>query len=850
MVYTPFIWLLLFSAFITGGIAHHARRYQDVPSIGPFRILMNLVTAWSLLCALGSSLVILPLKIFIINVTCIPSVFSTLASLVLALEYTGNRQWLTRRRLALLTAISVVFLCFAFTSGWHQLWRFDYQIIWSGSVPVAIAANGPIYWFYISYMMFLIASTFVILGTAYRYRTLYFRNTLILMLGMLVPVIVGILYGFGLLPVRGFDWIPISFIWTGVLYGWAVLRGRLFDVVPVARNTVIENMDNLVIVLNTRGLLLDFNRAAQTALALSPALIGSAPTTLPQPWAGIFQRYAGMASCHEEILLELNGAGLYYDMTISPIQDEQERTLGSSFLFHDITKRKQAEADEREHRLLAEALRDTARALTSTLDFNGVLDEILKNVERVIPIDSANIALLDGDGVLHYVRFHGYEGHTISDQELHEMGLSLKTSPIYRRVYETGDSLIIPDTHANPEWHITVNSAWIRSYAVMPIRIKEKVVGFLNLDSAALGFYTPKHIHNLRVFADQVAVAIENARLYAAAEYEITERRQVEKKLRQLSRAVEQSPASIIITDIRGNIEYVNPRFTLVTGYSFEEALGRNPRLLKSGKTPPETYRGLWETIASGREWRGELINRKKSGEEYYESVSISPITDSQGVSTHYLAVKEDITGRKKAEEAIRQANQQLRVQLDEIKLLQSELREQAIRDPLTGLYNRRYLDEALEDELTRAEAENTPVSFVMIDIDHFKLLNDQFGHAAGDAVLKNLAVQLLNYSRASDIICRYGGEEFLAILPNVSAELAYQITERWRKSFLGSTLPLKYGAAMSTISSGIAVFPLHGRTGDDLISTADKAMYQAKALGRNQVVIWQGDPMEGALQT
>ena len=602
---------------------------------------------------------------------------------------------------------------------------------------------------------------------------------------------------------------------------------RLFNIVPIARNAVIEDMDDIFIVLDVHGNIVDFNHAAQTALVPSPPTIGASPTTLSQPWAGIFHRHAGTSSCKEGIALELEGSIYVYELTISQIQDRNARNLGKFFLFHDITKLKQAEADEREQRILAEALRDTAEALNSTLNFDGVLEKILENVQRVVPIDSANIALLEGDQ-LHYVRFHGYEDHKISEKEMETVRLSLDTSPIFKKVFETGEPAIIPDTYADPDWIITPIGDWIRSYAIMPIRIKEKVVGVLNLDSAIVGLYTSEHIYRLRAFADQVAIAIENARLFATVEREIKERKQVEEKLHKLSQAVEQSPVSIVITDTAGKIEYVNPRFVQLTGYGLDEAIGENPRILKTDITPKETHIQLWETVLGGREWRGEFVNRKKNGELYYESALISPIIDSNGVVTHYLAVKEDITERKLAEE--------------KILLLQAELREQSIRDPLTGLYNRRYLNEFMEHELARAAREQYSVCFVMIDIDHFKKINDAFGHDAGDAVLQKLANQLLSQARVVDIICRYGGEEFLAILPNVTAEIAFQITQRWRLFFMGATLPLEHNRVKATLSCGISEYPAHGTVGSELITLADKAMYQAKAKGRNQVVIWQPD--------
>ena len=145
----------------------------------------------------------------------------------------------------------------------------------------------------------------------------------------------------------------------------------------------------------------------------------------------------------------------------------------------------------------------------------------------------------------------------------------------------------------------------------------------------------------------------------------ITERKRVEEKLRMLSKAVEDSPATVVVTDINGNIEYVNPKFTQLTGYTFEEAKGKNPRILKSGQTPPEEYKRLWDTILSGKEWRGEFLNRKKDGELYWESAIISPIRDDKGRITRFIAVKEDITERKRMEEDLKDAKMRVEMYLD-----------------------------------------------------------------------------------------------------------------------------------------------------------------------------------------
>ncbi|MCF6154583.1 MAG: PAS domain S-box protein [Candidatus Brocadia sp.] len=141
---------------------------------------------------------------------------------------------------------------------------------------------------------------------------------------------------------------------------------------------------------------------------------------------------------------------------------------------------------------------------------------------------------------------------------------------------------------------------------------------------------------------------------------DITDHKRLEDELRKLSNAIEQSPCSIVITDTNGNIEYVNPKFCKTTGYTPEEAIGQNTRILKSGEKPPEEYKCLWDTITTGNEWRGELHNKKKCGERYWEYASISPIKNSEGVITHFLAVKEDITKRKHAEDELRKQRDSL----------------------------------------------------------------------------------------------------------------------------------------------------------------------------------------------
>lgn len=179
-----------------------------------------------------------------------------------------------------------------------------------------------------------------------------------------------------------------------------------------------------------------------------------------------------------------------------------------------------------------------------------------------------------------------------------------------------------------------------------------------------------------------------------------------------------------------------------------------------------------------------------------------------------------------------------LKQQLEEINQLQEQLRDQAYRDALTGLYNRRYIDVTLERELMRCQRDRQALSVVIIDIDLFKQTNDTYGHQAGDEVLKLLAAILNEHVRASDIACRYGGEEFLLLLPTADAQVAQLRVEQCRKAFAATSVLFGKSKIPVTLSAGIATYPHHGTSGKDLISLADLALYQAKDAGRNQVRI------------
>ncbi len=310
------------------------------------------------------------------------------------------------------------------------------------------------------------------------------------------------------------------------------------------------------------------------------------------------------------------------------------------------------------------------------------------------------------------------------------------------------------------------------------------------------------------------------ARLVPAVERELREaeerrqRREAEARVRVLSRAVEQSPVSVVISDPRGHIEYVNPRFEQVTGYSAEEAMDRHLTFTLLDKSSAASMSDLWLPDSSCREWRGECCCVRRDGQLFWEFANISPLLNPQGTVTHYIAVKEDVTVRRSYEE---------------------QLLRQAHYDHLTGLANRVLMIDRLNVALESAARNKNQVAVLCIDLDHFKNVNDSQGHSHGDSVLREAGARLSGCIRGGDTLARMGGDEFVIVLSDVRDTMAVQkVAERIIATF---AQPFSIGNRdyFVTASIGIAVFPDDGTTADTLQRNADLAMYKAKDLGRNQ---------------
>jgi diguanylate cyclase (GGDEF)-like protein/PAS domain S-box-containing protein len=365
--------------------------------------------------------------------------------------------------------------------------------------------------------------------------------------------------------------------------------------------------------------------------------------------------------------------------TAVELRDENQTSHGSIGMFQDITERKLLELSERNQRELAEALRDTALVLNSTLQLDNVLDRILENVGKLVIYDAALVLLVEGYTV-RKIRYHSnVVKESLNQPQIGNTQANLINVPILQEMQQTKQPCLIPDTLADLRWRAIPGLAWIRSFISAPVEIRGHIAGLINIISAEPDFFTPLHAERLMAFADQAAIAIENARL-------------------------------------------------------FEQA--------------------------------------------------------------HQLS----------------------------------------ITDPLTEINNRRHFFEVARFEFERTQRYKRNLSVMIMDIDHFKNINDTHGHAVGDLALCEIVARIKNSVRTVDIVARYGGEEFVVLMPETGLNEAYQIAERVRRSVADYPIENHDAIISATISLGVAEIGKNTKSLDELIKNADEALYKAKANGRNRV--------------
>jgi diguanylate cyclase (GGDEF)-like protein/PAS domain S-box-containing protein len=296
--------------------------------------------------------------------------------------------------------------------------------------------------------------------------------------------------------------------------------------------------------------------------------------------------------------------------------------------------------------------------------------------------------------------------------------------------------------------------------------------------------------------------------------HNITERKKAEEKLKRAASVVSHAHEGILITDASSLIIEVNASFSRITGYTSEEVLGRNPRFLQSGRESSEFYKEMWDTIIATGNWRGEIWNRRKNGEIYFQLLTISAVKDALGIVQHYISLFTDITS---------------------VRTYQEQLEHIAHFDSLTNLPNRVLLADRLKQAMAQCQRHNQSLAVAFMDLDGFKVVNDKHGHNVGDELLITVSQRMKDALREGDTLARIGGDEFIAVLVDLGKfEDCELVLKRLLKA---ASDPVTLGDEIMHVSAsiGVTLYPQNKVDAEQLIRHADQAMYVAKQAGKNR---------------
>lgn len=477
-----------------------------------------------------------------------------------------------------------------------------------------------------------------------------------------------------------------------------------------------------------------------------------------------------------------------------------------------------------------------------------MLEPLLKHAVRtalnLLNGEYGYLILLTSNGDLDFRIHQGWMDNRSADPEIQV------SRTILDQVISKRQPLLTADAIADPKlWTLaSVASLKLRSVMCAPLIAHERMLGVLYLENRTdRQIFDNDDLKVLEFLAAHLAISIENAQLnddlekrveertnelkqaledvtrYSGQlmranedlETEVITRRRAEDQLRTLSSVIEQGSNGVVIMDSARRIEYINPAFTVLTGYTANDVVGQPADKVADALGLAEIESAAWDALVDGRAQQTEVHYKKKSGESYWERLVLTAIRNTENAISHYVIIKEDITLKK---------------------LSEAELSVLATTDSLTGVFNRRHFFLEAEKTFQRSLRYQEPLSILMIDADHFKKINDTHGHKIGDQVLTGLAEQLNRIIRSADTLGRYGGEEFVILMPGIELSAAYAMAKRLCAQIATQPIQTDQGELNVTISIGAAAFDLPtDKSLMQVIEKADQALYSAKHNGRNR---------------
>ncbi|HNX24176.1 MAG TPA: EAL domain-containing protein [Spirochaetota bacterium] len=625
---------------------------------------------------------------------------------------------------------------------------------------------------------------------------------------------------------------------------------------------ISENMLDLVCLHDTRGIYQYVSHSVKELLGYEPSeMIGRSPLDFFHPDDIKFiKKNSYFPAVHDgnENLIQYrarkkDGSYIWFETLTRPIKDGKGKIIQLQTSSRDVSKRKEYEQklieNEMMYRTHYKNFPLPSYTFTKAGDefiFTDFNDAALKISDGKIPDYIGRKAcdiFIDDPQVLEKIKFC-YDGKTVITSE---GSYNMITTGSYRsyvssfvfvppamvtihnedvtekklREDEIRNLAKFPEDNPNPVFRVSINgeiiysnpaSSWLlekwrfgETWSV-PQFVYDTVKDVISLnETLSKEFSIDGRIFNFTV---SPVSGMKEVYFYG---FDITEKKIAEEELLLAGRVFETTTEGIVVTDSCNNIIRVNPAFTHITGYSNDEVVGRNPKILKSERHDRLFYEEMWKSLTDHGTWEGEIWNRRKNGETYPEWLSINVINDEANKVKNYVSVFRDISDIKSSEEKIEY---------------------QAYHDPLTGLPNRSLFSDRLSQAVNQAVRSENQMALLYIDLDRFKIVNDSLGHITGDYLLQEVAKRLSECVRDGDTVARVGGDEFIIILPNIEeindvVRVCGRITEKFSK-------PLKIDEheLFASASIGISIYPDDGTSVAELHKNADIAMYHAKSLG------------------
>ncbi len=743
LTYSPYIPPLLLAALVSSIVAIFAWSRRAMPSAIALALMGLAITVWSIGYTLEIAGIGLAAKLFWGKIQYFGIATAPLFWLVFAFNHANQGNSITQRRMVLLAIVPAITISLALTTEMHGLLWNGFAIVQHEQFSVLDLSHGLWFWVHSAYSYtLLMAGTVIVIRSIGRMKGLYRGQMVALIVALLAPWLGNITYLSGFSPIPDLDITPFAFTITVAALAWGIFGFRLVDIAPVARDVVVETMREGLVVLDNRGRVADINPAASRMIGVPAAhAIGKPVSEVLSPWPHLMERFRDVREAREILTVGQGEAGRRYEVHISPLQDQQERSVGRLITIQDLDAAAvpeprfasdkvpppQASADETPaapaspfsfSRWLADFFaapllaslpvppgvnpswfQVRERSFTRILRFAALLGTIalfiapsFTRLQTGGPF-AIIIGLIWFLGLARRVDFKTRTlvflalVYALSFVEMYNFGFSAASFTFFMTLVVSAALLL-----ERRGWMTTF---FLAAFTIGTFGILIGQGHYLPI-SAHEGIPVPGNLQ--RAMTSTLAFAASGAALLASVtilieslnqawrkesqalnllqqERDLLEQRVIERTgelaeardqaiksrddLRKYFLAMEQSGNTIVITDTKGDIEYVNPKFENLTGYSRAEALGGNPHILKSGEHDVAFYKNLWDTISAGQIWRGEFHNRRKDGTLFWESATIAPVFSESGEITNYVAIKEDITQLKQAYDALSLARDQ-----------------------------------------------------------------------------------------------------------------------------------------------------------------------------------------------